>query len=228
MSILGLIHRQPFQWAYQNLSIVRNKSVYSIELILRVMMTVQGVIGFGLGICLYEVIRPLTEKSIRWLGYDIDKNVYTKHLFFTILIAPLAVVIAPAMEEVFYRHQLFEGIKVKLWNQLISVGCQSTLALLVSQIGTLVLTSLIFGVAHFSNALLFLSNPANCLPQVIAASFMGFPLGIAKGVSGLRMAIGMHAGYNSTSLALNIKKMIIAKKRGSAIIEPAINSRLLT
>jgi membrane protease YdiL (CAAX protease family) len=161
----------------------------------------QGALGFGLGLGMHRIYGPLTEKVVRALGVSTSLPDPFGGLGFVakIVLAPLVCVIGPILEEWDFRGLLQEDIKKSLLNFYSVLGSAANTA---ARVTSLFFTSIIFGVVHFSNALIFWCNPILFLPQVIAATFMGLLFGLAKELTGsLSMPIGMHIGNNTLAWA---------------------------
>lgn len=218
MAISDIISHQALQTTQDYFNVLANKKrAEPFEALISVITTSQGFFGFGLGIALYQIIKPLIMKSLEWLGHKKLADSFNNKYFYVlasdfiplIIIAPLAIMIAPVVEEVIFREHIFEIIKSKLYDCLAIIGCCRPLALLAARIGTLFFSSILFGLVHFSNALFFLRRPFDFLPQVIGASYVALPLGLLKEATGtVTMAIGAHCGYNAAYIAEKIGELI--------------------
>lgn len=166
----------------------------------------QGVIGFGLGVGAHKIYEPLTERIIKALGLSAANlpNPFSGFgLGSKILLAPFICVIGPILEEKIFRGDLQDLLKDKLKSFYTNRGFSDSAANTAARVTSVFFSSIIFGVIHFSNALCFWCNPVLFLPQVIAATLMGFIFGFAKEFSGeLSLPIGMHIGNNTLAWIL--------------------------
>ncbi len=168
----------------------------------------QGVIGFGLGTGVHKIYGSLTEKTVKLLGVStILPNPFTGLcLGFKILLIPFVCVIGPIEEEKMFRGDFQEDVKNKLNSFYVDLGLSDSDANTAARVTSIFFASVIFGLIHFSNAIVFWCNPVLFLPQVVAATIMGLVFGLAKEFSGeLHMPIGMHIGNNSLVWAQYIK-----------------------
>lgn len=153
----------------------------------------QGIIGFGLGICAHRICEPLTEKMIKALTIPtIDLDLACK-----ILLTPFVCIVAPINEEILFRGVLQDTLTNTLESFYLNLGFSNSAAHLSARVTSLFFISVIFGLAHFLNAIVFDCNPILFLPQVVYACIVGVMFGLAKEFTGdLYMPIGMHMGGN--------------------------------
>lgn len=160
----------------------------------------QGVIGFGLGLGLYVIGNPLAEKITKALGVSTpfsDLDFAEK-----ILAAPIMCVIAPIWEEVIFRGVLQDNLKDKLYYFYANHGLSDAHAKMAARVTSLFFGSIIFGLFHFTNALMFWCHPIHFLPQVIITIIAGVILGLAKEFSGdIYLPSGIHIGNNTLAWA---------------------------
>lgn len=163
----------------------------------------QMIIGLGVGVCLHAVYGPLTERVVHLFGISaIPPDPFNRLGNVTkVLLSPVICVIGPVIEEVEFRGKLQGMIKDTLESLYVHLGCSDSTATLAARVTSLFFTAIIFGIVHFSNALVFWCNPVLFLPQVIAATIMGLIFGLAKEFSGdISMPIGMHIGNNTIAM----------------------------
>src|SRR3990170_5596683 len=168
----------------------------------------QGVIGFGLGVGVHKIYGPLTEKIVKLLGVStiLPDPFSGLSLGCKILLTPFICVIGPILEEKMFRGDLQGALKNKLNSFYVNLGLSDSDANTASRVTSVFFASVIFGLIHFTNAIVFWCNPVLFLPQVVAATIMGLVFGLAKEFSGeLHMPIGMHIGNNSLAWAQYIK-----------------------
>ena len=168
----------------------------------------QGVIGFGLGVGVHKIYGPLTEKIVKLLGVStiLPDPFSGLGLGCKILLTPFICVIGPILEEKMFRGDLQGALKNKLNSFYVNLGLSDSDANTASRVTSVFFASVIFGIIHFTNAIVFWCNPVLFLPQVVAATIMGLVFGLAKEFSGeLHMPIGMHIGNNSLAWAQYIK-----------------------
>ena len=166
----------------------------------------QFIIGLGIGVCMHVVYAPLTEKIVHLFGISVmphdpfnELDVVSK-----VILSPFICVLGPIMEEFQFRGGLQEVLKSKLNAFYLDLGFSDSAVNIAARVTSVFFTSVVFGLIHFGNAIVFWCNPVLFLPQVIAATFMGFILGFAKEFSGeLYMPIGMHIGNNTLAMANN-------------------------
>lgn len=162
------------------------------------MVTPEGqfIIGLGIGIAI-----PLAGLLIEHTFQSYGTTASTPDPFqdlglgYKIALSPFVGIIGPILEELQFRGWLqdkltefFKGV----------YGFSEDDSNLAARITSVFFTSVIFGLVHFSNAIVFQCDPMLFLPQVIFATIMGFALGTAKELTGgLSMPCGMHIGNNS-------------------------------
>lgn len=177
----------------------------------------QGVLGFGLGLGLHKIYSPLTEKAIRFLGESriISLNSIGSDPFSNIdlgnkiLMTPFICVIGPILEEKIFRGSLQDTLKDKLSSFYKNIGFSDSNGNIAARITSVFFSSVIFGLMHFTNAIVFGCNPVLFLPQVIASTMMGLLFGLAKEFTGeLYMPIGMHIGNNTLAWAQYIMESL--------------------
>ena len=169
----------------------------------------QGVIGFQLGLFTPMVYGPLTEKIVEVLG--VSAKIFTENPFKVmdlgskILVAPLICLIGPVMEEVFFRGSLQDSLKSAFRNYYGQGDLSESMVDIAARVTAVFFSSIIFGLIHFTNALMFWCNPILFLPQVVAATLLGLIFGFVKEVSGdLHMPIGMHIGNNTLAWTMSL------------------------
>lgn len=163
----------------------------------------QMIIGLGVGVCMHAVYGPLTSKVVQLFGFSAMPPDPFNGLgsVSKVLLSPFICVLGPIMEELEFRGGLQGIIKDKLESFYVNLGFSDSAANIAARVTSVFFTSIIFGLVHFSNALVFWCNPVLFLPQVIAATIMGLMLGLAKEFSGdVYMPIGMHIGNNTIAM----------------------------
>lgn len=163
----------------------------------------QGAIGFGLGLQMHRVYGPITAKILTALDFAVSADPFMSiGLPLKILLTPLICIIHPLMEELEFREILQGYLKQALEAFYINHNLSNSSAQMAIRVSAVFLTSVIFGLVHFANALVFWCNPVLFVPQVIAATIMGMIFGLAKEMTGnLEMPIGMHIGNNTLAWA---------------------------
>jgi membrane protease YdiL (CAAX protease family) len=159
----------------------------------------QGILGFGIGLGLYKIYEPLTQKILKGCGTCLAVNPFNSlSLGLKIIFSPFICVIGPIFEEVWFRGDLQGTLKEKFESFYQKCGLSDRFINIASRITAVFFASIIFGLVHFSNALVFWCNPVLFLPQVVAAALMGILFGIAKEITGdLFLSSGMHIGNNT-------------------------------
>lgn len=168
----------------------------------------QGMIGFGLGLGLHKIYSPLTEKIVKFLGVStILPDPFNRlGLGCKIILTPFICVLGPIIEEKFFRGDLQGMLKDKLKSFYVNRGFSDSGANTAARVTSVFFASVIFGLVHFTTAIMFWCNPVLFLPQVVAATIMGLIFGLAKEFSGeLHMPFGMHIGNNTLAWAHYIK-----------------------
>lgn len=167
---------------------------------------VQQLIGFGLGVgmnfVLGKVYLPILNKVTQLVGIPLDSipqdPLHGMSKMLKVLLSPFICVIGPISEEQMFRGSLQGSLQESFEAFYLKLGVTQSCAHVSSRISAVFFSSVIFGLVHFSNALVFWCNPILFLPQVVAATLMGMVFGIAKEVTGdLHMPIGMHVGNNT-------------------------------
>jgi membrane protease YdiL (CAAX protease family) len=167
----------------------------------------QGMIGFGLGLGMHLVYGPITERILTAMGYVVSDSgaadpFMSMGLPSKILLMPLICILGPIQEELGFRGGLQGFFKEAFESFYLDRGLQDSSAKMAARVTSVFVTSVIFGLVHFSNAIIFWCNPVLFLPQVIAATIMGLVFGLAKEMTGdLAMPIGMHIGNNTLAWA---------------------------
>lgn len=167
----------------------------------------KGMIGFGLGLGMHLAYGPITERILTALGYTISESgaadpFMSMGLPSKIILMPLICIIGPVMEELQFRGGLQGYIKEALESFYRERGLSDSSANMAARVSSVFFSSIIFGLVHFTNAIVFWCNPVLFLPQVIAATVMGVIFGLAKELTGdLAMPIGMHIGNNTLAWA---------------------------
>lgn len=166
-------------------------------------------LGLGLSVLMPMVYVPLTGKVLKSLGRSTLPTLSFSgyHFIWKIALFPLLCVIGPIAEEKVFRGNL-QGFFTSRFTSLFErFGCSSYLSSLVARVLSVLMASVIFGLLHFTNAILFLCNPLVFLPQVVATTIMGLMFGLAKECTGdLSMPIGMHVGNNTLAYAAYLLK----------------------
>ncbi len=160
----------------------------------------QLIIGFGLGLGIHKIYSPLTQTVISLLGFSpvLADPFGTLSLGWKVIMTPFVCFLIPLLEEQQFRGDLQEALADKLEPFYANQGCANPAANGAARITSLFFTAVIFGLAHFTNALFFWCNPTLFLPQVVAATIMGLLFGAAKELTGtLHLPIGMHMGNNT-------------------------------
>jgi membrane protease YdiL (CAAX protease family) len=166
----------------------------------------QGVIGFGLGAGMHKIYGPLTEKIVLGAAIILPDPFSGLGLGSKILLTPLICVLGPILEEIMFRGVLQEILKDELKSFYVNRGFSDSGANTASRVTSVFFSSVIFGLIHFANAIVFWCNPVLFLPQVVATTIMGLIFGFAKEFSGeLHMPFGMHIGNNTLAWAQFIK-----------------------
>lgn len=167
----------------------------------------QGIIGFGLGLGIHKIYGPLTVKFVRALGISTFSDPFRSlSLGSKILLTPFACILGPILEEVIFRGGLQETLKDIFKSFYVNHGFSDSAAATAARVTSVFFTSIIFGLFHFSNAVIFGCNPILFLPQVVATVVMGLIFGLAKEFSGeLYLPVGMHIGNNTLAWAHCIK-----------------------
>jgi len=168
----------------------------------------QGLIGFGFGVCAHKIYEPLTEEIVKFLGVStiLPDPFSDLGLGCKILLTPFICVLGPYLEEKMFREDLQGMLKDKFKSFYVHRGFSDSGANTAACVTSVFFSSVIFGLTHFSNAIVFWCNPVLFLPQVVAATIMGLILGLAKEFSGeLHMHFGFHIGNNTLAWAHYIK-----------------------
>lgn len=162
----------------------------------------QGIIGFGLGVGMHKITNPLTIKTLKVLKAEALLNqpdpFRTLGFKTKVAISPFVSILIPLIEEQSFRGDIQNYFKKKFKSHYRNHGFSNSSAKITASCTSILVTSLIFGAAHFTNALVFWCHPKRFLIQVIATTFMGVLFGTAKELSGgLAMPNGMHIGNNT-------------------------------
>ncbi len=167
---------------------------------------VQSAIGAALGVAAHKFVWPLTERIMKLLSPSTILSGPFGSLSLTakILKAPLVCVLGPVIEEVVFRGNLQEILKGKFASFFVGQGFSNSAALKAARVASVFFTAIIFGLAHFANALRYWCNPMFFLPQVVATTILGFMFGAAKELTGeLHMSTAMHASHNAVVWTLS-------------------------
>jgi membrane protease YdiL (CAAX protease family) len=168
----------------------------------------QVMVGFGLGMGAHRIYGPLTEKIIKSLRIaTIFSDPFNDlSLGQKIIQMPFVCILGPILEEKLFRGCLQGALKDKLGSFYLNRGFSDSAANTAARMTAVFFASVIFGLAHFTNAIAFGCSPVLFLPQVVATTIMGLMFGFAKEFSGgLHMPIGMHIGNNTLAWAHYIK-----------------------
>jgi membrane protease YdiL (CAAX protease family) len=171
----------------------------------------QGVVGFGLGVGAHKVYGSLTQKIVKGFGVStVFRDPFSSlSLGYKILITPFVCITGPILEEKLFRGDLQGMLKGKFESFYVNQGFSESAAHTAARVTSVFFASVVFGLVHFTNAILFWCNPLLFLPQVVAATIMGLIFGLAKEFTGgLHMPIGMHIGNNTFTWAHYIKNSI--------------------
>ena len=160
-------------------------------------------IGFGLGVGAHRIVVPLIEKIVKPLGIIlVDPSGPGPGLVLMIPLTLFVCILGPIGEEKVCRGDLQSALKDKLESFYVNRGFSDSAANTAARATSVFFTSVIFGLGHFSNAIIFWCNPVLLLPTVVGATIMGLIFGLAKELSGeLHMPIGMHMGANTLAWA---------------------------
>lgn len=205
---------------------LNNFKNYGTELVYTIYEKINGIVepknrtqfaaGFILGLGIHKVYAPLTNRIVTAITSELELNAnfllpsekvvkgtilsnpFTQMSFHRkLLMGPQICILAPILEEVIFRSILQEKLKNDLRLFYANQGLSPKIADITSRVTAIFFGSIIFGLAHFTNALSFQCNPILFLPQVVSATVMGFVFGMAKEFSGdLYLPIGMHMGNN--------------------------------
>lgn len=170
----------------------------------------QTLIGVQMGIMIGIFSGALTEKVFTALDIPIPADpLGSLNLTSLVILSPYICLIRPLSEEQMLRGSLHDYLKESFESFYVHLDCSPETAKTASRISAIFFGSIIFGIYHLSNALVFLCNPMNFLPQAVAATFMGLFLGIAKEVTGeLYLSNGMRVANNSFITATLMHKLL--------------------
>ena len=161
----------------------------------------QIVIGLGLGALMHKVYAPITNVLLKLTPFTFVTGpgpFSSISLPAKILLTPLICIIGPIMEEKVFRGDMQDEITKAIESFYAKAAPTPQSANIAARVTSVFFTSIVFGLIHFSNALVFMCNPVVFLPQVIAATIMGLIFGIAKEFSGeLHLPAAMHIGNNT-------------------------------
>jgi membrane protease YdiL (CAAX protease family) len=172
-------------------------------------LLVGSALGIGLGLFTCNV---LTAPLLNWMfgapspGQFVSSDPFANLDFASkVLLFVPACLLAPVEEELLFRGGVHEAIKgTSLFSDLFSEETARKVAL----VAAIILGSILFGLIHFSNALVMKGTPIQFLPQVINATFLGVGLAVAKEIcpeswhtsvydfGSLQLPIYMHFGNN--------------------------------
>lgn len=165
----------------------------------------QVIVGLGIGVCLHKIYSPLTERALKAMGFtvgNVPDPFMEMSLSSKIMLGPLICIVGPIAEEFEFRLLLQDFLTYTFQSLYERAGMSNSTANITARITSIFLTSVVFGLVHFSNALVFWCNPVLFLPQVIAATMMGLVFSLAKEFSGeLYLPCGMHIGNNTLAWA---------------------------
>lgn len=112
-----------------------------------------------------------------------------------------SVLFAPFLEEFLFRELLQDKLKEKFCEFYTAFGLSKERAIMASRISTVFATAIIFGLSHFSNALVNNCNYQMVLPQIVWATMIGILLSASKELTdSIIMPIGIHFGNNLLAL----------------------------
>lgn len=164
----------------------------------------QWIIGLALGAAMCLIYSPLTEKIVQLLGFsaNMPDPFAETGMIESILLTPFVCVIGPAMEEWQFRGAMQSALNKLFESMYLDWRVTDKQADILARITSVFFTSVVFGLVHFTNALVFDCNPILFLPQVIAATIMGLLFGAAKELTGnLDLPTSMHIGNNTLAWA---------------------------
>jgi len=193
----------------------------------------QCVMSFGLGLVVHRIYGPLTSRVLNFLGVTkIPVDPFKQIPFiFKIIMTYHVCILGPAVEENMFRGSIQPGLKSQFYEGFKNLGLSECLARAASSVTSIVVTSILFGLIHFANAILILCDPIICLlvlcalidglidlnwvllflnpmsylPQVIAATIMGVIFGLAQEFTAeVYIPISMHIGNNSFAWVINL------------------------
>jgi len=163
--------------------------------------TTKTIVGLGLGAASHKVYTPLVERSITAFGIkttNLADPFAAMSYSSKVLATPFVCVLGPIIEEVFFRGDLQNFLRETFESLFLSQGFSYGVANTAARITAVFFSSIIFGLVHFTNALVFMCNPILFLPQVIGATIMGLIFGAAAEISNdLNLPISMHIGNNT-------------------------------
>ncbi len=162
------------------------------------------VIGLGLGAYAHKIYGPLTEKIVKILGVPtgLPDPFGGLDLLTKLVLTPFVCFLGPISEEQTFRGDLQGTLREKFESYFVNRGFSESTANIAARVTAIFFASVIFGLVHFMNAIVFWCNPILFLPQVVAATIMGLIFGLAKECAGnLDMPIGMHIGNNTLAWA---------------------------
>lgn len=164
----------------------------------------QIIIGLAIGAALCLIYAPLTDKIIQLMGgsSSMPDPFADMGMVKSVLLTPFVCVIGPILEEVQFRGMLQSGLNKIFESLFLDWRISDKQADLLARVTSVFFTSVIFGLVHFTNAIVFQCNPILFLPQVVAATLMGLLFGVAKEVTGsLELPSAMHIGNNTLAWA---------------------------
>ena len=165
----------------------------------------QAFLGFCLGLGMHKIYGPLTNRILSASVAPVDPF-KAMHPIQKIVLAPFVCVIGPILEEKLFRGDLQGALKDKFESLYSNRYTSEKITNIAARATAIFFSSVIFGLSHFANALVFWCNPVLFLPQVVATTFMGFLFGLAKEVTGqLDLPIGMHIGNNTLACIANFR-----------------------
>ncbi|MBS0649576.1 MAG: CPBP family intramembrane metalloprotease, partial [Verrucomicrobia bacterium] len=131
----------------------------------------QGMIGFGLGLGMHLAYGPITERILTAMGYVVSDSggadpFMSMGLPSKILLMPLICILGPIQEELGFRGGLQGFLKDAFESFYLDRGLENSAANMAARVTSVFVTSVIFGLVHFSNAIIFWCNPVLFLPQV--------------------------------------------------------------
>jgi membrane protease YdiL (CAAX protease family) len=157
-------------------------------------------IGLGLGAVGLLICGPLSSRIVTpFIDLATFADPFTAlPTGVKILLAPLICLVGPICEEYEFREGLQNALKAAFQEIFSTMGMTPNNAVLASRISAIFFGSVIFGLVHFTNALVFWCNPIVFLPQVVFATMFGLCLGLVKEMSGdLTMPMAMHICNNT-------------------------------
>ena len=184
----------------------------------------QIVIGFGLGLVLSTVTRPLTSRVVTALGLPAASSSFGEPKIPPLIIlailaylAPRICITGPITAENLFRETLQPSLIHDLQRRFFSLGLPDSIASVAARVTAVVLTSIAFAAIHIPMVAIhaLLGNPVGACSLVVNAFCMGVILGLAKELTGeLYMSKAMHITNNTKVWAENVWGCLYSIARG--------------